>query len=271
MSYAQQSASAHDAALVELLAFASGTQTWRYTSRSTPVTWGGHTWEPVALRRGEIEHGTQIGRASLQLELPLLHPFAQRVFGYGSDAVHSVILWRGHVGDADFQVHWRGRVAASRPTEAALVLECETVFVAMRRTGARQRYSRACRHVLYGRGCGVDRALHAVAGTITAIDGLVLTCPAAAALDDAWLAGGMLQTADGTLRYVAGHTGDQLLVWREVPDLAAGVLLGPVSVTLYPGCAGDLQTCEDKFDNLLNHGGFPLIPTRNPMGGSSVI
>src|SRR3546814_2715916 len=39
------------------------------------------------------------------------------------------------------------------------------------------------------------------------------------------------------------------------------------AISLYPGCDHRRMTCKDKFNNILNYGGFDWIPTKNPMGG----
>ena len=38
-----------------------------------------------------------------------------------------------------------------------------------------------------------------------------------------------------------------------------------------PGCDLRRDTCKAKFGNLLNFGGFPDIPGRNPFGGTSIV
>jgi hypothetical protein len=35
-------------------------------------------------------------------------------------------------------------------------------------------------------------------------------------------------------------------------------------VEVYAGCARDLDTCLNKFNNTINFGGFPYIPLNNP-------
>lgn len=37
-------------------------------------------------------------------------------------------------------------------------------------------------------------------------------------------------------------------------------------ITIYPGCDGTRQMCADRFDNLLNHGGFPHMPGESIFG-----
>ena len=43
------------------------------------------------------------------------------------------------------------------------------------------------------------------------------------------------------------------------------------SVEIAPGCDLRRDTCAGRFGNLLNFGGFPDIPGRNPFGGTSII
>ena len=36
------------------------------------------------------------------------------------------------------------------------------------------------------------------------------------------------------------------------------------SVDAYPGCDGRIETCRDKYNNIINYLGFPFIPVENP-------
>ena len=35
-------------------------------------------------------------------------------------------------------------------------------------------------------------------------------------------------------------------------------------IDLFAGCAHDLTTCDVKFDAVLDYGGFPFVPRKNP-------
>ena len=136
----------------------------------------------------------------------------------------------------------------------------------------RAHFQRSCRHALYGRGCTLDFADFATAATVNAITGTVLSIPEAAALGDGYLTGGMVQAGDGTLSYVIDHTGTNVTLQRlsyalltQFQDEGAGT-----AITVYPGCDHSRSTCNTKFANLLNYGGFDWIPDKNPMGGSSI-
>jgi hypothetical protein len=46
---------------------------------------------------------------------------------------------------------------------------------------------------------------------------------------------------------------------------------GSQTVNLYPGCNKSMDHCINRFDNILNYGGFPWIPGKNPFGGTSIV
>jgi hypothetical protein len=58
-----------------------------------------------------------------------------------------------------------------------------------------------------------------------------------------------------------------------MPDLEAAIddPDGLALVEIAPGCDLRRDTCKAKFGNLLNFGGFPDIPGRNPFGGTSIM
>ncbi|WP_269915579.1 phage BR0599 family protein [Acinetobacter sp. HY1485] len=50
---------------------------------------------------------------------------------------------------------------------------------------------------------------------------------------------------------------------------ASDLALGDV-VSIYPGCDKLNTTCTDKFNNILNFGGFPFMPSSNPFVGTII-
>lgn len=273
MSYSAQESSVHGGSAVELYEFVSGTVTWRFTSRANDVVWGGHTWVATPIRRTEIEQNKEINKANVSIEFPLRNEFARQFLGYGADVVTTVTLRRGHDTDGsdEFIVYWRGRVSSGKPDGSTISIECESVFTSMRRPGLRARFQRSCRHVVYGRGCRLDKADWAVAGTASSVAGTAVSVVAAAGFDDGYFRGGML-LHDLTLRYVIDHAGAALTLTRPIASLTAAALSsGDLSVTIYPGCDGSIETCDGRFENLDNHGGFRWIPLKNPMGGGSIV
>jgi uncharacterized phage protein (TIGR02218 family) len=142
----------------------------------------------------------------------------------------------------------------------------------MRREGVRAKYQRLCRRALYSRGCRLDIETFFVGGTASAHQGLTITVPEAALLPNGWFRGGVLRHA-GILGFISGHVGDALTLSGRMPDLVAAIDDPETQalVKIAPGCDLRRDTCKAKFGNLLNFGGFPDIPGRNPFGGTSIV
>lgn len=284
MTYFSKELSVQSGDPVHLYRFVQGSLVWLYTTAARPVVALGETWMPAPLVGGAVTQSNEVAKDTLSLKLPDDHEFAQVFLGILPDVVTSVTVFRGHSGDldGDFVTYWKGRVSSFKATGNYITLECEPIFTSMKRAGLRARYQKSCRHALYGRGCGLDPEDYAVEGLAVAMEGVTLLVPQAALLPAGWLIGGMVRLPDESLRYVIGHSGYTLELIRRAEILASlisdmgygrnyGNYYGGVAIKLYPGCNHGNSTCLAKFDNLDNYGGFPWIPSKNPMGGSSIV
>lgn len=281
MSYLSLETSAASGAPVLLYQFVAGDQVWRLTAAAEEMSYAGETWTPSAVSHGEITQSTELNKDGLSLEFPRTEAIAAEFLGYAPDAVVSVTVFRKHRGDDEAVVYWRGRVVSSMAEGERVTLECESVFTSLRRPGLRARYQRSCRHALYGRGCGVDKTAHAVEGELTEVAQNTVTVPVAAAEDDGHYLGGMLEFA-GIFRMITGHAGAVLTLSRPIQSLGEALVesgyggsygehYGAMTVKIYPGCDRTRATCDGKFSNLDNFGGFSWIPLKNPFGGSSLV
>jgi uncharacterized phage protein (TIGR02218 family) len=248
---------------IELYKIVIDSEAYHWTSSDTAFEHDGDTYEPAAIGRGDMVQGDEINRQNVQIRVPFDNPVAAVFLADTPDVVVSVTIFL--VTDADDSeptvlTYWKGRVAGTRAEGQQMLLECESVYTSMRRTGARARYQVQCRHALYGTACGVDKSGYAVAGTVSAVaaDGVTLTVTGADSQDDGYFVGGMIEFG-GVFRFVVGHTGTAIRLWREMPDLAAAS-----SVTLHPGCNRTLDVCNERFNNTANYGGFPWLPNSNP-------
>lgn len=284
MTYSARDLSVQDGDPVHLVLFTRNDESWRYTSSASPVSYLGDTYQPTSIGMGSINQSTEMLKDTLTLRFPRDHEFASVFLGAPVEHLTSVTVFRGHAGDVDseFITYWKGRVASSKASGDVLSLECEPVFTSMRRPGLRARYQKTCRHAHYGRGCKLDPEAVAVIGTCTAVDGVDVVVPEAAALPAGTLVGGMLRAPDGTLRYIVEHNGENIKLMRPIYSLVPatadggyglnyGELYGGDALKMYPGCDHTRATCDSKFNNLDNFGGFPWIPGKNPMGGSSIV
>lgn len=248
---------------------------WLYASGDETVTYdsgaGDEDYVPTSISRTDIESKSDMSRANLDITVPLTNPAGIRwLSDNGENIVSLSIFERDREGD--FNVNWKGRLVAVIPGMESITLKFESIFTSLRRPGLRARYQKSCRHALYGRGCTLDAEDFATVSSCTAVVGRVLTVTAAGAQPDGYYVGGMLRSPDGVLSYIVGHVGTALTLQRLSYSLQSAIDGGlPFDVTIYPGCAHDRSTCNTKFGNLLNYGGFDFIPQKNPMGGSSIV
>ncbi len=266
-TYAELELSAHGGRPVELFRFVHGSTVWTYSS-GPEVAYGGETYAAFAVGRDEMGQTKELHKSGLNVLLPRTCELSLLYLVGNPEAVVTLTVYRLHVGASDGPiVYWKGRVISVEWSGIEARLSCESVFTSLKRPGLRARYQRMCRHALYSAQCGADKADFDVAGTISAINAArtVLTVTAAAALEDGWFSGGMVETPTGGFLFITAHSGTTLTLANSC------TLAVSDSVTLYPGCARNRETCKDKFNNILNFGGWPWIPSRNPFDGRSLV
>lgn len=267
MSYDTYEQSVEDGRPKYRVLFAVGDAEYRYTNDEYIVADSGGSWIPEAVEFSEFSQTNEMAKDPLRITLPRTNTFALLFLGQVPEQVVSVTVFRAHTHDPaeEFRFYWKGRVAGSSVEGDAVSLDCENIFTSLRRPGLREKYQTQCRHALYGRGCGLDKTDFAVVTTATAASGRYVTV--APTSNNFNFSGGMLETADGISRDIALLDVGSVTLFSALPQLEQAIADdGPQSVTLYPGCDHSLYTCKDVFNNLLNYGGCPGIPKKNPFG-----
>lgn len=248
--------------------FALGATEYRYTSAATDLTDGSGTFTAESINTTDIIVTNELAKNGIQVTMPRDNPVAQLFQGKSPEQKLSLTVYRSHDPTQLGDVHWKGRVIGSTADGEARTLMCEDVFTSMRRTGLRGRYQKSCRYALYSPKCGVDRATFAIAATIESENGFDLTITALGSPpgnEAGYFSGGVIELADGSMRYIMSHAGTTLTLSSAFNDLTIG---GGLACTLYPGCNHTTTHCKDRFSNLLNYGGYPYIPGKNPFQNS---
>ncbi len=281
MSYDAVEASPHDGRPILLFEFVQNATTWRYTSRGEDVSALAASWSAVPIEMSEIEQGSEMSKNNLKLSFPRDHAFAAQFVGAPQEFPTSVTLRRGHEGDGNYAVYWKGRIMAASLDGPKAVIDCEPIFTSLRRPGLRAKFQKACRHCHYQRGCWLNKDDFAEQAAVLSLSGLSLTVQTSQ--PDGWFTGGMVKASDGSMRFVMAHAGQALTLLSVFDTLAAqvaegfgygqnyGNYYGGIAVTLYPGCDHTIEVCDTKFNNKPNYGGWKWIPVKNPFGGSSIV
>jgi uncharacterized phage protein (TIGR02218 family) len=271
MTYAAQEAAVATGQPMFLYLFNDGITETRLTSEPEDVTHDGDVYTAAPVAHSEVEQTGSLEKSMLDIEFPLTYAFAAGYLAFQSRST-SVTVWRRHRTDTEVSIVWKGRIVGAKAIEGRRIkISVESVFTSLRRHGCRARYMRHCRHALYSNACGVSKAAFGVAASISAMDGpLVLTVTEAASAAEKYYRGGIVEW-QGLMGFVRRHNTSTLTLMIEIAGLEAAFDAdGAQDVILYPGCNLTIETCRDKFDNLLNFGGFHKMTTQNPFSISLV-
>ncbi len=248
---------------VELYAFSSSNAQFFLTPHEFDVDLDGTPYTILSIERNELALGAEAAKSALELKLPpncdlVRHLLAASLTG-DTTSVTLRIGRRDSWGDYWWLsgTRWMGRVLGVEIDADAARIRCESAQVSLKRIGLRRLYSRKCSHVLYSSACGASP----ITGSAFVLDVYGRNVELDGGVPDSvsgGLAGGWLQTPDGARHMI-------------ISDYGSGVeLLYPVAiesgteVLLTVGCDHSTATCQSRFDNLDNYGGFPAIPSKNP-------
>lgn len=265
MSYAGTDLTEENAQPVFLFTFTQGADTYRYTNTATDYFYSANTYTAGIVVVDKISQSSDTMKDAVTLQLPLSSALALSFLQYQPEAKTEVVITRTDRNETDGETVWRGTVATTSVSDGTMSVDCEPLYSALKRTGKRATYSRTCRHVLYGFGCGLNPADFAATVTVTSVDGAVIAIPLLPGSPNAYT-GGYIQTASGAKRAIASQPGMFVTLASPLHELSDLINDNPggFAVTVVQGCDHTYATCVSKFNNRLNFGGCPYIPTKNP-------
>lgn len=279
MSYELVEASVESGTPFFLYEFSTPSKTYRFTSLSITHTVNSFSWIPRAISHGQVKRSPDISKSAIKLTTTLDGPFGDMFLGWTPEYNVTFNMYRGHEGESDTVIYWKGRITSTSFKGKNIELKCDSVFTALARYGIRDRYTRKCRHTLYHRGCNLDKNNFIYFSYVFSGTKTDLVIPNSEV--DGFFTGGIIEFPDGSSRGIVDHTGNSITIqYRSrylndtVPITGYGMeygnRYGGIPVTMYPGCDKLLTTCNTKFSNAPNNGGFKWIPDKNPMSGDSI-
>jgi uncharacterized phage protein (TIGR02218 family) len=259
-----------------LYLFRRGVAEYRFTSirdnltRTVPGV-ASTLWTSMVISHSKISDSDQAFRSELNITVPLSSEFADSLVGtFDFDPV-LVTIYKGDLNSAEIVPIFKGRVLTAQPDEGGTCqLVCMTEIAALQRKGLAAVIQRPCRHVHYGAKCGLDFDTLKVATEVLAISesGTVLELLDSDTQPDGYYRLGILQWGN-RLEMMLAHTGNTVSLVSAILGLVEAVALGTVPIFIAPGCSLSRSSCNDKFNNILNFGGFPFIAD-NPFDGRQV-
>lgn len=267
MTYDSREISVQDGAPVELYEFARNAKVWRYTSSEQDIGDSSETWLSVPITRTAVETNTEQARNALKLTVPRNFEIADLFRVSPPTDIIALTVRRFHRGEEDdVAVIWLGRVLNCSFEGARAVLNCEPVSASLKRQGLRRLYQKQCPHALYGPGCNLDKEDFRHNTTVQEASGVTVTV---ASLPSQSAAGGWIEyeDEDGNLerRFIRSASGTTLIL-----NLPFNEIDSNLAVSVFPGCNHTMEVCDGDYDNILNYGGMPFTPHKNPFDGTPI-
>lgn len=263
---------------VQLFKFTYGNSVvFGYTDSTQQVSFGGVTYEPAAITRPNFTQSGNLDKTTLEVRSQWDLEVAELFRIWPPGDVVNLIIFHGHQeSPADFVAVWTGRVLAVTREQGEAVYNCEPAMVSMRRTGLRRHYQFQCPHVLYGTSCKANEVLAATAGTVDSIDDQDVVVTANTFFDSTdnlrWSGGKLTWTGDDgesaalNILRATGALTTKTLTLSGIPQ----TLFVGAAVNVIKGCAHTREFCRDVHNNIANFGGFPWIPTDNPIKQTNI-
>lgn len=167
----------------------------------------------------------------------------------------------------DHRVIYDGEVEqCGFPIPGTATIQCVTISDTMSRLGLRQGWQRQCPYSIYDESCGVNKATFALSGTISAINGNVVTIDGIGSPTAGDFNGGILDyihpVKGAEALAIEEQGGNTFRIFGSVNDLWVGM-----AVSVAPGCNQTPARCINRFNNYVRNGGFSMLPLRSPFNG----
>jgi uncharacterized phage protein (TIGR02218 family) len=266
VSYDAYESSVEGGAPIEIYTIAFGATAYRYTSYKIDVNILSEDFEAIPISRGTISQSVeQRSEGRLEVVVPGDNPFVQQFITAVPGIRATLTLQRYHRDDPAEEVVliYKGTVQTVRfeKNGRRAVLIVVGLTAAKGRSVPRFTYQGLCNHMLYDGRCKVNSSLYQHTLYVVSVNGRVLTVSGAGAIGADYFENGFVEY-NGDYRMVTAQGG----VGNNDLTLLIPFSTSPVGQWLefYAGCKHTPTVCDTKFANIVNYGGFPSVPTKNP-------
>lgn len=299
MELYRKEASASQSEPAEFYHFTVADQEYLYTSAEYDISYQGRTYLKAAIQRGAIDGTTDPDKGTMKITAPYLLPIVQQMLVISPSFPIALTIYRAQKAresyfDAsdespdnlltvlDAYRAWTGRIHSCEITGDEVAINAISILNQQFRMGNTLRYQKSCPYALYEQyNCRVP--FNALMTEVTILPGNVLT---ASKVQSDGLVWGNIPQAFGKPERLAKHwfVGGYVTyfdTFANVEGRRAVVEYDPAQgiIAVFPplrgfvegsymkvraGCSHNSTDCKEKFDNILNYGGDPMIPTQDP-------
>lgn len=265
MSLDAQESSIESGQPIEFYVFTFGVDIIRLTSNNSNITFSGVSYTATQIKRSSLQASTEDAINRLTVNMPLDNTVVQRFIGNVPGTRATIQVLRGHRNDGieEAVLMFDGfitNVEMDGQLNAKII--CKPQTAVFNRSGPLISYQGLCNHVLYDVRCKITRGAFTYTGLASAVVGSVVTVNGLSVNGADWAVGGILQAptaAPEDRRLIVSQSGDDVTLLLPI----SFSILGSI-VDVLAGCDHSLSICDSKFANVINYGGFPFVPTKNP-------
>ena len=234
---------------------------WYYTSGDISVTYSGAKYEPASLERSQVTYDSTLGVVTMEIKTSYLTDTVLEYISINPVEILWVSVMKLHREQSPLEadVVFIGQIKDVSFKGANAAVNCVGFEYFLKQVIPRRRYQLTCNHQLFDDCCSLVKEDYKIEATIT-LDGTqtILSSATFALQDDNYFTAGSVDFGVDS-RTIVNHSGADITLIYKIKDLEGGD-----TVNVYPGCDRRLETCRDKFDNIINSLGFLFIPTENP-------
>lgn len=264
MTFDSSERSVQDSAPSELYEFFTPNNVWRYTSNREVTNYLGQSYTPAVIKRSAPGTTTTAEAPQFFISVPTsLDVVKKNAFNRMPPRSLYVYIYRGQSGI--YIPYWDGYITAMSVEDRWVKMLCPGLMGSALATQIPTvGYHTNCTHQLYGTRCGKNKDVYGVTTKVASFTSQVeMTLNSTAGQPDQYFRAGMLtRTLDGESRMILDQRGNVITLDAPFPELN---LLD--EVIIYAGCNHTVFDCADKFDNIVNYGGTPYIPSLNMFRG----
>lgn len=234
---------------------------WRYTSGDVTITYDGNDYVPATLERSESAYDSKLEAVSMEIQAAYVTDFILEYIAVNPVEVLwiSVVKLHRDQDPLEVSVVFVGQIKDVSFKGLQAKVNCVGFESFLKKAVPRWRYQLTCNHVLFNEQCSLIKEDYKIEAVVTLDSTKTVVSSAAFALqDDGYFIGGELVFGVES-RTITAHVGTNVTLIYRMKELEDSD-----TVEAYPGCDGRLETCRDRFDNVVNSLAFPFIPTENP-------
>lgn len=264
MSYTVEEKSIESGRPIELYEVRIGVEVFRYSTSEDDVVVDASTWTATPIQRSSLPISPEARTQPVEITVPASNDFAQKYVDSVPPTRATVQIFRVHRGDlTDTVLLFKGVVKSVKfeddGTQATLLVV--PIEGALSKSMPRIDFRAQCNHMLYDARCKAVAGSFRYQGLAGSVSGSTIVV---AGLDASkgvgWATAGEVVRANGDRRLVIRHVATdtlQLLFPFETNPTGE-------TVDVFAGCDRTIATCNSKFANVVNFGGFAFVPVKNP-------